>query len=173
MLIRLRKCQSTLEYTIVISLVVAALVSMQTYVKRSLQAKMKSSLEWRPEPAGQSPWLALFHNSIFRSTQYEPYYASSSVDTDQATAEQEVIGEGGSTGRATLVGIAQNQKQLVGWDDSSPGQAQSPGLHQITVFESNSTAYNVPQAQALMSIPTQAQVVFGEWKNQTDEFWEE
>jgi Flp pilus assembly pilin Flp len=41
MLIRLKKAQSTLEYAILIGVVIGALLSMQSYLKRSLQGKLK------------------------------------------------------------------------------------------------------------------------------------
>jgi Flp pilus assembly pilin Flp len=43
MLRRLKKGQSTAEYAIVIGLVIAAVVAMQTYVKRGIQGKMRDA----------------------------------------------------------------------------------------------------------------------------------
>jgi len=40
-----RKGQSTLEYAVIIAVVVAALVGMQAYIKRGLQGKMKESTD--------------------------------------------------------------------------------------------------------------------------------
>ena len=45
MLIKLRKAQSTLEYAVVIFAIVAALVTMQIYLKRGIQGKMRQSAD--------------------------------------------------------------------------------------------------------------------------------
>ena len=45
MLIKLRKAQSTLEYALVIACIVAALVTMQIYLKRGMQGKMRQSAD--------------------------------------------------------------------------------------------------------------------------------
>lgn len=41
MLIKIRKAQSTLEYALLIGVVVGALLAMQTYLKRSIQGRMQ------------------------------------------------------------------------------------------------------------------------------------
>lgn len=40
-----RKGQSTLEYGLIIAVVVAALITMQSYIKRGLQGKVKASVD--------------------------------------------------------------------------------------------------------------------------------
>lgn len=40
-----KKGQSTLEYGVIIAVIVAALVAMQTYVKRGIQGKMRQSAD--------------------------------------------------------------------------------------------------------------------------------
>ncbi len=40
-----RKGQSTLEYAILIIIIIAALVSLQTYIKRGIQGRLKSSAD--------------------------------------------------------------------------------------------------------------------------------
>jgi len=40
-----RKGQSTLEYAILIVVIIAALISLQTYIKRGLQGRLKSSAD--------------------------------------------------------------------------------------------------------------------------------
>jgi hypothetical protein len=44
-LIRRKSAQSTLEYAILIVVVIAALLSLQVYIKRGLQGKMRSSAD--------------------------------------------------------------------------------------------------------------------------------
>jgi len=66
--IRRKKGQNTAEYAILIALVVAVAVAMQTYVKRSLQAGVKFAVD-------------KVKKSNTAVGQYEPYYLESSYDT--------------------------------------------------------------------------------------------
>ena len=79
MLRRLRKGQSTAEYAIVISLVIAAAVAMQVYVKRSIQAKMKDAADYR-DPAA----------SMLTTKQYEPKYQTTTEMIATREAEEEL-----------------------------------------------------------------------------------
>jgi len=45
MLSRKEKAQSTLEYAIIIAVVVGALLAMQTYIKRGIQGKLQASTD--------------------------------------------------------------------------------------------------------------------------------
>ena len=80
-LMRDKKGQSLVEYAIVISLVVAAAIAMQTYVKRALQGKVQGATD------------------LLSTTQYEPYYLDSSfvssiedTKTKTGTAKAPTIG---------------------------------------------------------------------------------
>ena len=85
MLRLMRKGQSTAEYAIVIGLVIAAVVAMQVYVKRSLQAKVKDAVDYN-DPAA----------TMLTTSQYEPYYSESSIDSTRAVVSKEntVVGGG-------------------------------------------------------------------------------
>ena len=76
-LIRNKKAQNTAEYAILISLVVAGIIAMQTYAQRALQARVRD--------AGQ--YLATQTNNLGTSVQYEPYYLSSNY---QVTRDENV-----------------------------------------------------------------------------------
>lgn len=41
----MKKCQSTLEYAVILAVVVAALVAMQMYMKRAAQGKIRQSAD--------------------------------------------------------------------------------------------------------------------------------
>jgi len=85
---RYAKAQSTAEYALVIAIVLAALVGMQTYVKRSLQAKLKGvadAVNFDTSPSGQA------------LLQYEPYYANSSFDTTRTGTETQGYTKGAAT----------------------------------------------------------------------------
>jgi hypothetical protein len=67
-----RKGQSTAEYAIVIGLVIAAVMAMQVYVKRGIQAKLKDASDTNVVVTGSDYGV----NSV---EQYEPQYLSSSA----------------------------------------------------------------------------------------------
>jgi hypothetical protein len=70
-----RKGQNIAEYSILIALVIAAAVAMQTYVKRGLQGRVRDAVDYTGNntTAGFS----------FTGNQYEPYYASSASNQTQ------------------------------------------------------------------------------------------
>ena len=63
------KGQSTAEYAILIALVVAAVIAMQTYAKRALQAKVRDAVIYMKTQT----------NDLGNSIQYEPYYLESNA----------------------------------------------------------------------------------------------
>ncbi len=67
-LIRNKKAQNTAEYAILISLVVAGIIAMQTYAQRALQARVRDA----------GTYLKNKTSDLGTSVQYEPYY----LDTD-------------------------------------------------------------------------------------------
>ena len=113
MLKKLRKRvrgQSTAEYAILISLVVAAVIAMQTYAKRALQARIR----------GAATYMT---NQMGNRTQYEPYYLQSNfeVSRDQlSTTRQDtnLVGMEASTNVARM----ENGVQRFTYDNSTQGQ---------------------------------------------------
>ena len=88
MLRRTRIGQSTAEYAIVIGLVIAAAVAMQVYVKRSLQAKVRDAVDYNDSAA-----------TMLTTSQYEPYYSESIIDTTRSVASREATVVGGGVTR--------------------------------------------------------------------------
>jgi len=91
MLLRTRKrAQSTAEYVIVLGLIVAAVMAMQTYIKRGFQGRIKSAVDYKEGNLqntvnqGQSQGVLNFN-----TTQYEPYYLTSSFDSERSSNETE------------------------------------------------------------------------------------
>lgn len=73
--LRLRiKGQSTAEYAILIALVVAAVIAMQTYAKRALQAKVRDAVVYMKDQT----------NALGNSIQYEPYYLNSAFTVERS-----------------------------------------------------------------------------------------
>lgn len=80
----LRKGQSAAEYAIVLSVVVAAAIAMQTYVKRSMQGGVKFAVD------------KLSVTEKGKTGQYEPYYIESTYEstTKTYTDEENVEADG-------------------------------------------------------------------------------
>ena len=99
--------QSTAEYAIVIALVLGALIGMQTYVRRSINARLADASD-NVLPAtqqGAQPGTAPLHY------QFEPNYASSNFTTTSkvgSSANQDVASTvtmaAGANGISTVAG---------------------------------------------------------------------
>jgi len=70
-----RRAQSTLEYALIIAVVVGALIAMQVYVKRGLQGKLKDSADQIGE-------------------QYSPGYTTGMIETQTDTTTSESLENG-------------------------------------------------------------------------------
>lgn len=94
-ILRNRKGQGTAEYAILIALVVAGAMAMQTYVKRSLSAGVKYAVDKVTVKSDKTPG----------TTQYEPYYMVQSYETTSKTyADSEETKDGGEVVRTYGVG---------------------------------------------------------------------
>jgi len=71
-----RKAQNTAEYALLIALVIAGVIAMQTYAQRSLQARMRDA----------SMYMRSESNAMGNTDQYEPYYLKSDYDVQRNTA---------------------------------------------------------------------------------------
>ncbi|MBN1870026.1 MAG: hypothetical protein JW847_05570 [Candidatus Omnitrophica bacterium] len=69
-LMKNKKAQNTAEYAILISLVVAGIIAMQTYAQRALQARVRD--------AGQ--YLKSETEILGSTVQYEPYYLETNYE---------------------------------------------------------------------------------------------
>jgi Flp pilus assembly pilin Flp len=78
-LLKNKKAQNTAEYAILISLVVAGIIAMQTYAQRALQARVRDA----------SQYLATETSTIGGNVQYEPYYLNTSYNVvrDEETSQ--------------------------------------------------------------------------------------
>ena len=95
-----KRAQSTAEYAIVLGLVIAAVVAMQVYVKRSIQAKVKDASDVVTAQTG-----GVGTSVLTNTKQYEPYYLSreqqQTVTQDQN--EKTVLSGGAATTTADKV----------------------------------------------------------------------
>lgn len=72
-----KKAQNTAEYAILISLVVAGIIAMQTYAQRALQARVKDA----------SKFMSDTTSGIGATVQYEPYYLQSNYAISRTEAD--------------------------------------------------------------------------------------
>jgi Flp pilus assembly pilin Flp len=80
-LIKNKKAQNTAEYAILISLVVAGIIAMQTYAQRALQARVRD--------AGQ--YLATQSSDLGTSVQYEPYYLTTNYTVTRNEEDTQLL----------------------------------------------------------------------------------
>jgi len=89
----LNRAQSFVEYALFASVAVVALMGMQIYLKRGLQAKVKTFVDGTAEAvssmAGRQKPLR----------QYEPYYMDSEVTTQELEEKKTIYTPGGTTKR--------------------------------------------------------------------------
>jgi hypothetical protein len=81
-LIKNKKAQNTAEYAILISLVVAGIIAMQTYAQRALQARVRdASGHLMTQTSGLGDG----------ELQYEPYYLTTNYKVDRNEAEYQIL----------------------------------------------------------------------------------
>ena len=97
-LLKNKKAQNTAEYALLIALVVAGVIAMQTYAQRALQARVRDA----------SLYLTNSTSTLGTTNQYEPYYLSSNYAVDRSMNQFVVLnnetsahGENSTRGRAT------------------------------------------------------------------------
>lgn len=84
-----KKAQNTAEYAILIALVIAAAMAIQTYVKRGLQARVRDAVIKYAEDT----------SDLGATSQYEPYYLKSDFTTTGDMAKDVKEQDGGSWNR--------------------------------------------------------------------------
>ncbi|MEW6170039.1 MAG: hypothetical protein AB1472_00515 [Candidatus Omnitrophota bacterium] len=84
-----KKGQNTAEYAIVIGLVIAAAIAMQTYVKRGLQGHVKDGTDYIQTKVQAED------ADLGKTGQYEPYYLESSFDVAKESQQLEKLSTGG------------------------------------------------------------------------------
>ena len=79
-----RKAQSTGEYALVFAIILGAIVAMQTYVKRGIQGRVKSGTDY----------MARETMGVGDATQYDPYYYTSSYDSNRTSSQTQAYSDG-------------------------------------------------------------------------------
>lgn len=100
-----KRAQTTAEYAVLLSLVIAAVLAMQVYVKRGIQARVKDGTDY----------LANQTSNIGNTTQYEPYYLTSNATTTQTATDFENLQLEGGVDRTIDATTNVTRNQIVGW----------------------------------------------------------
>jgi len=109
-----KKAQSTAEYVILIAIIVAVAIGMQTYIKRGVQARVRdASDEFYNNFTSDTNWGCITSTTVtpLTSKQYEPENLSSK-STQNVTEDIEnfSMAKDGTTSRAT----SRKTKQAIG-----------------------------------------------------------
>lgn len=113
-LIKNKKAQNTAEYALLIALVVAAIIAMQTYAQRALQARVRDASSFMTSVTGNI--------GIGNTAQYEPYYLTTDYTvTTEDTDTQSLFNQ--DTNRYTL---SNKVRALGGFQESSYNTAVFP-----------------------------------------------
>ncbi len=83
-LVKNKKAQNTAEYAILISLVVAGIIAMQTYAQRALQSRVRDA----------GVYLKNETSDLGSSIQYEPYYLSTNYEINRSDSETTSLADG-------------------------------------------------------------------------------
>ena len=78
-----RKAQNTAEYALLIALVVAGVIAMQTYAQRALQARIHDA----------STYMKSQTNTMGNAIQYEPYYLVSNYTVESNSVDDKRLGK--------------------------------------------------------------------------------
>jgi len=79
-----KKAQNTAEYALLIALVVAGVIAMQTYAQRALQARVHDASQFMASQTGI--------DGMGNTTQYEPYYLQSNYVSQSTSNEAKTLG---------------------------------------------------------------------------------
>lgn len=130
-----KKGQNTAEYAILIALVVAAVVAMQTFAQRSLQARVRDGNTYMKKKLGNTTQTLGSDASANKvevdnanlailgdSAQYEPYYLESDYTTDRANERVSKI-------KADRAGYAEKsvRDRTAGYQKSTFDSAETSG----------------------------------------------
>ena len=85
-LLKNKKAQNTAEYALLIALVVAGIIAMQTYAQRALQARVKDASSFMTTNTT--------FPGITSTNQYEPYYQKTDYQVTSDTADSKHLGDG-------------------------------------------------------------------------------
>lgn len=109
-IIRNKKAQQTAEYALLISLVVAAVIAMQTYAQRTIQARIRDA----------SGYLTTQTSALGKTNQYEPYYLATDYNVVRDDDTVQVLGQrSDATGLYRTDAVTNRIREAGGYQESS------------------------------------------------------
>ncbi len=93
-LLKSKLAQTTAEYALLISLVVAAVIAMQTYAQRAIQGRIRDAAQYMVKGT----------NALGNTVQYEAYYQESSYDIDRRNTDISIHNN-------ATISVAQNEER--------------------------------------------------------------
>ncbi len=84
-LIKNKKAQNVAEYALMIALVIAAVIAMQTYAQRAIQARIRDAAVYMAETADFA--------GITGTNQYEPYYLTTNYTIARNSSDRYELGQ--------------------------------------------------------------------------------
>lgn len=117
-----KKAQNTAEYALLIALVVAGIIAMQTFAQRALQARVRDASVFLTNSSNV--------NAIGTTNQYEPYYLQSNYQTEKASVEETRLIGGKQIGGKIKTAAVNRERAVDGFQESTydPAQGVKEGL---------------------------------------------
>jgi Flp pilus assembly pilin Flp len=97
-----KRAQNTAEYALLIALVVAGIIAMQTYAQRALQGRLHDASGYMTNGKSAN------QDVLGQTPQYEPYYMNSSYNVARDSFNEKKLAEG------TVAYDANSQRQRAG-----------------------------------------------------------
>ena len=94
-LLKSKLAQTTAEYALLISLVVAAVIAMQTYAQRAIQGRIRDAAQYMVKGT----------NELGNTVQYEAYYTSTSYNIDRTNTDVSIHNN-------ATVSVGQNEERI-------------------------------------------------------------
>lgn len=112
-LLKSKLAQTTAEYALLIALVVAAVIAMQTYAQRAIQARIR----------GAAQYMVNGTSELGNQVQYEAYYSESSYNVDRQSTDVSIHNNAtiGQTKDETRTRLANGSTNVTLHDDMING----------------------------------------------------
>ncbi len=119
-LVKNKKAQNTAEYAILISLVVAGIIAMQTFAQRAIQARIRDAAHYGADITTTVPTGGVTING---TVQAEPYYLDTNYQISRYDASTKSIDATKTVGGVKQQSFGNNVRASGGYSRSSFGGA--------------------------------------------------
>jgi len=113
-LLRNKKAQNTVEYAIMIAVVIGVFSAMQLYMRRGLSARVKGGMDMLPgKVLGQASTDGVPSDILGTDTEYEPYQTSNMLTTSSEGTERGTITQSGGVRELTNASTSRQGEQTI------------------------------------------------------------